>query len=94
MGLMSARARGNGVPVEPPYFPDAFVKSVTSRCPMSKGYDKKEESNPFYGKKIFVASGAAVGVGLKLAISCILTLADRIRLCPGIVVKTLSRSWK
>ncbi|KAL1659443.1 Alpha/Beta hydrolase protein [Schizophyllum commune] len=59
MGLMSARARGNGVPVEPPYFPDAFVKSVASRCPMSKGYDKKGDSNPFYGKKIFVASGAA-----------------------------------
>ena len=78
MGLMSARARGNGVPVEPPYFPDAFVKSVTSRCPMSKGYDKKEESNPFYGKKIFVASGATVCDYLRSLVGCLLTLADRI----------------
>ena len=78
--------------MEPPYFPDAFVKSVTSRCPMSKGYDKKEESNPFYGKKIFVASGAAVCDSARSLAGRVLTLDGRIHSYLGTVVRTLLRS--
>ncbi|KAH9930068.1 Alpha/Beta hydrolase protein [Fomitopsis serialis] len=58
LGLMSDRAALNGIPFESPYIPQSFLTVVAQQDPATASYKAADSSNPFYGKKILVLSGA------------------------------------
>lgn len=58
LALMSGRAAEKGIPFEPPYIPKTFLALVKQQDPATVPYKAADASNPFYGKKILVLSGA------------------------------------
>jgi predicted esterase len=56
---MRGRATRHSIAVEAPYFPDRLVEMVQRKDPVAQPYDRGDPTNPFFGKKIFVMSGAA-----------------------------------
>lgn len=55
---MSRRARSHKLPVGPPYFPQSLLALIQRADPVSAPYTAADASNPFFGKKILVLSGA------------------------------------
>ncbi|EPQ54128.1 hypothetical protein GLOTRDRAFT_78065 [Gloeophyllum trabeum ATCC 11539] len=58
IALMSDRAQKSSVPFEPPYAPESFLQFVRKNDPVSTPYYSADESNPYFGKKVLVLSGA------------------------------------
>jgi predicted esterase len=56
--LMSRRAKDSGVAFEPPYIPKTFLGFVEHNDPAHAPYTASDLSNPFFGKKVLVLSGA------------------------------------
>ncbi|PKI84508.1 hypothetical protein MVES1_001826 [Malassezia vespertilionis] len=55
--LMEGRAALNKVPLKPPSAPASFVRLVNATGPVNTPYTSYNATNPFWGKKIFAASG-------------------------------------
>lgn len=58
LALISIRATQKDIPFEPPYIPKSFRALVIEQDPATAPYKAADTSNPFYGKKILVLSGA------------------------------------
>jgi len=61
LSLMSARAAEFGISLDSSskYFPESLLALVRKEGPPSTPYLSEDSSNPFFGKKILVLSGAA-----------------------------------
>lgn len=55
---MSLRADKFAVPFAPPHIPKALVALIERDDPASASYTAADETNPFFGKKVLVLSGA------------------------------------
>jgi len=56
--LISRRAELCGVPFKPPYYPNSLKAYVDANDPAKRPYRANDSSNPFFGRKILVLSGA------------------------------------
>ncbi|KAJ2929378.1 hypothetical protein H1R20_g7729, partial [Candolleomyces eurysporus] len=56
--LLTHRAKQQGIPLEPPYFPASLQQVVQTNDPVNKDYSSADpQRNPFIGKQVFVLCG-------------------------------------
>lgn len=58
MKLMTKRAKYSHVELAPPHFPDSLRQYIAKNDPAQAPYTASDSSNPFWGKKVLVLSGA------------------------------------
>ncbi|KAI0683781.1 Alpha/Beta hydrolase protein [Cytidiella melzeri] len=58
MKLITRRAKYSNIELAPPHFPDSLRLYIKRNDPAQAPYTASDESNPFWGKKILVLSGA------------------------------------
>lgn len=55
---MRDRATNYGLPFAPPYFPNSLLDVIAEKDPVTTPFTLSDASNPFFGKKVLVLSGA------------------------------------
>ncbi|KAI0769162.1 Alpha/Beta hydrolase protein [Irpex lacteus] len=58
MKLMTKRAKYSHVELAPPHFPDSLRQYIAKNDPAQAPYTASDSSNPLWGKKVLVLSGA------------------------------------